>query len=67
MVSQLGQNLVPQGRPALTLLHYVVTQHLLLPAVKVGLTCETQDLRREGLKTEKMKQTRIKLISHNLI
>ena len=48
VVGQLGQDLVPQGGPALTPLHDVVTQQLLLPATQLRLTRKPQDLRREG-------------------
>lgn len=46
VVDQLGQDLVPQRRPAETLLRYVVTQHPLLPVTQVRLSSEAQDLRR---------------------
>lgn len=49
VINQLGQNLVPQRRPALALLHYVVTQHPLLPVAQVVLPSEAQDLRKGEL------------------
>jgi len=64
LVHQLGENLVPQGWPALAPLHHVVRQHLLLPAAEFGLTREPQDLRTTK---EKIIITKTNLMDYNLV
>lgn len=73
VVDQLGQDLIPQRRPAQALLRYVVTQHPLLPLTQVRLSSEAQDLKRgrSGRQSKSLNESKFregsKQLSHQLV